>query len=187
MKIKLLLAFLLVSNSYAKSPLSTEQENILQKAYNIGKQIVADNGTTFEWAAAGITFTESSAGKNIIGDESYTKNIREASLGSMQVRLATAKWVIKKDKLMNRYFNFLLADNKEKRLITLLLTDIQFSAMIGITYVKMNYNSALRRKFQRPYFYAISRYNGGSHNYKYYHRFKDNVKKIKKWRGVKND
>jgi len=168
-----------------KSPLSAKQEKVIQTVYDIGKQIKADDGMTFEWAAVGITFSESSAGKNLIGDESPDLKLRKASLGSMQVRLNTAKWIIKRDPLMNEYYSFLLKPKMEKRLISLLLSDVKFSAMIAITYLKMNYNCWLKKGHKNPYFHAISRYNGGNNNTIYFAKVKKNIKNIKRWKAIK--
>ena len=175
---------ILANKTQVKSPLSAKQKQVIQEAYSIGKQIVAYDGMTFEYATAGVILTESSAGKNLIGDESPDLMLRKASIGSMQFQLATAKWVIKRDKLMNQYYSFLLKPKMEKRLISLLLSDVSFSAMMGATYLKMNYESKLRKgaTSKQAYFYAISKYNGGSHNWAYYARVIKNIKNIKRWK-----
>jgi hypothetical protein len=124
--------------------------------------------------------TESSSGRNIIGDEHYSKKLKKASLGVYQVRFDTAIFIIQRDKLMNQYYSFLLESKNEQRLITLLLTNSKFSGMLAATYLKMNYNYALKKGMKNPYFYAISRYNGGAHNTPYYKRVMKNMRMIKR-------
>jgi len=160
--------------------LSAEQEQVIKESYNIGKQIKAKDGMTFEWALTAIGMTESSSGRNIIGDEHHSKKLKKASLGVYQVRFDTAKEIIKKDKRMNRYYSFLLLKKNENRLVTLLLTNSKFSGMLAASYLKMNYNAALKKKLAKPYFHAISRYNGGNKNYAYYDRVMKNMKLIKR-------
>ena len=156
--------------------LTLDQENVIKSGYNIGKQIKAKDGMTFENTTASISITESSAGLNIIGDEHHSKKLRLASLGAYQIRLVTAKEIITKDKQMNKYYGYLLQPNRENHLITLLLTNIEFSAMIAATYIKMNYNRALKNGHGNPLYYAISKYNGGSRNTPYYKRVIKNMK-----------
>jgi len=162
---------------------SAEQEKIMQESYNIGKQIVAKDGTSFEWTLTAIGLTESSAGKNIIGDEHHTKKLVKASLGVYQIRLATAKEIIKKDKLMNKYYAYLLED--ENRLATLLLTNSKFSGSLAATYLKMMYNRGLKKHLWNPHFYAVSKYNGGAHNKTYYNRVMNNLKTIRRLKVIR--
>lgn len=68
------------------------------------------DGHSFEQTLCAMALTESSAGRNIIGDQYiYSKHsgLTEASLGVLQVRLITAREMIKKEKYMNEnYLHF---------------------------------------------------------------------------------
>ena len=153
------------------------QKSIIRDAYNIGKLIKAKNGMTFENSLASIVFTESSAGKYIVGDR-FSKYLRDASLGPFQIRVKTAKWIIKTDKFCNKHFKWLLKD--EDVLITYLLTKPKFGAILAGTYLKIYYNVGLKRGYQNPWEYAISRYNGGNKNYKYIKRVRKNMKMLRR-------
>jgi hypothetical protein len=153
------------------------QKSIIRQSYNIGKLIKAKDGMTFENSLASIVFTESSGGKYIVGDR-FSKHLRDASLGPFQIRIKTAKWIIKKDKFCNKYFGWLLKD--EDALITYLLTKPKFSTILAGTYLKIYYNIALKRGYQNPWQYAISKYNGGSKNYKYINRVRGNIKLLRR-------
>jgi len=172
---KILLPLLIASSLFG---ISGSQSKVIKDSFNIGKQIRAKDGMTFGYTLASIALTESSAGKNIIGDM-MTKHLRDGSLGTYQIRLVTAREIIKKDKYCNEHFKHLLKN--EKRLLTMLLTSNDFGAILAGTYLKMSYNNALRvQKDNGPYFHAVSRYNGGSNNHKYVQRVRKNMKIIKK-------
>ena len=148
--------------------ISESQLQILQMAYNIGKSTVADDGMTFEQTAASIALVESSAGLRLIGDQGINGKLRNASMGVMQVRLSTAKEVIKKDQRMNKYFSHLL--HSDQKLISMLLGNHRFNLLISLTYLRMQYDYALLLGYPKPYFRAISRYNGGNYNTLYFNR-----------------
>ena len=173
---KILILSLLVVSLQAGYFTKSQKDN-LNIAYNIGKQISAKDGMTFENTLRSIAFTESSAGENIIGDRHWTRQLSKASLGTYQVRVMTAKEVIKKDKFMNKHFSYLLED--EDKLIRMLLEENEFGALVAGHYLKMNYNYAVKKGID-PYFYTVSRYNGGSNNTVYVERIRNNIKKIKK-------
>ena len=173
----ILLALLCFSLSFG---FTNNQKRIIRQSYNIGKLIKAKDGMTFENSLASIVFTESSAGKYVVGDR-FSKHLRDASLGAFQIRIKTAKWIIKKDKFCNKHFKFLLED--EDALITYLLTKPRFGAIIAGFFLKISYEYALRKGIENPWEYAISRYNGGDKNYKYINRVKKNIKLLKR-RGI---
>lgn len=167
----LIVLILLYSNLFS---LEDYQEDNIRFSYNIGRYIKAKDGMTFENTLASIIYTESSAGKFIIGDKD--KRLKNCSLGPYQIRLKTAKWIINKDKFLYRHFNKFSDD----RLVTLLLTKREFGALIAGSLLKYWYNTALDRNIKHPWFYAVSRYNGGVHNYKYVNRIRKNIKIIRR-------
>ena len=161
--------------------LSKDQESVLQRAYIIGGLTVADDGMTFEKTISSIALAESSAGKELIGDtraDGELVGLYKSSLGVCQVRLMTAKEVIKKDKFMNKQFSHLLIDN-DNMIIKMLLSSPDFNILIASTYIKMNYNRSLH-KGVKPLFGTISLYNGGWHNEIYYGRVMKRMKHIEK-------
>lgn len=88
--------------------LTDEQLKNTKTVYKIGKNIVAPNGMTFGYSLAGMLAQESSWGTISVGDR-YDRNGRlkslyDSSLGSLQVKLSTAKLTIKSyPKLMKKY------------------------------------------------------------------------------------
>lgn len=104
------------------------------------------------------------------------KPLGKSSLGGFQIKLSTAKYIIKKNK-MKQYYNLLKHDTI---LINRLLVDYKFSARIALQYLIMNYHEASDRKMLNPYFKTISRYNGGWYNKVYYGKVMDRMKTIKK-------
>jgi len=170
---KLILSILLASSILLSDTFSKEQISVIRKSYNIGKQFKARDGMTFENTLASLVFTESSAGKFVVGDRHNF--IENCSLGYYQIRLDTAKWIIKKDSFLRRHFK----DLRDDRIISLLLTNQEFGALISGTLLKFWYNYALSMNIKKPWEYAVSRYNGGIHNIKYINRIRKNMKKIK--------
>ena len=77
---------------------------------------------------------------------------------------------------MNSHFKYLLKD--EQALISMLLSKSKFGALVAGTYLKMNYNHALKTN-KTPYFYCVSRYNGGSFNNAYVSRVRSNMRLIR--------
>jgi hypothetical protein len=178
--LKVLLTLVLVfSVSYGSygSVFNDSQKHIIRKSYNIGKLIKAKDGMTFEHTLSSIAFTESSAGKYIIGDK-FSKKLKDASLGVYQIRLETAKFIIKRDKFLNKHFKYLLKDNDA--LISMLLREEDFGALVAGHLLKFWYEYALRKGVKNPWFYAVSRYNGGTKNVKYVNRIRKNMKVTKR-------
>lgn len=174
MKILILCLFFLNLHS---SVLSDYQYYNLKKAYNVAKLVKCQDGMTFENAIAGIMLQESSAGKELIGDKyknGKLKPIYESSLGMMQIKLSTAKEIISKSKYLNSNFKHLLKN--DKRLVNMLLTSSEFSALLASYYLKTYYEIAKKKGFSNPYFRAISRYNGGWNNSRYYNKVKKRIK-----------
>ena len=103
------------------------------------------------------------------------KPINACSLGKFQIKLSTAKIMIKKYKFLKEYRKYLKDDT---RLANLLLLYDTKSAKIAGAYLLDRYNTAKRKKLSDPYYRAISAYNGGWYNKKYILKFKKNRKLI---------
>ena len=164
--------FLLLIPFLAFGVTNKQIEN-LQLAYKIGKITKAKDGMTFENTLAGIMLTESSARNHRVGDkEKYLVN---CSLGIMQVRVQTARYVAKRVQMLSWVDSL-----SNKRIAHLLLHNAEFSCMIASQYLKLNYNLALKKGYKNPLYRAISRYNGGWNNTEYYERVKKNSKLAKR-------
>jgi len=66
--------------------------------------------------------------------------------------------------IYSRYYH------KDIRIMNLLLTDPNFYVTVSVLKLIDSYNTALKKKMWNPYFKAISRYNGGWTNKRYYQR-----------------
>jgi len=115
MKLILILT-LIMSTLWAKSyPLTNDQKQKITIAYDIGKNITANDGMTFEYALPSIMGQESSFGVFVVGDKwgnGRLKSLYDSSLGNFQIKLSTAKLVIKKNpKLLKRY-SYLVYEGK---------------------------------------------------------------------------
>lgn len=173
------LIFLLFLSFSSLFSLSQQQIDIIISSYNIGKNIKAINNETFGLTTAAIALTETSAGKDsLIGDKHISDKLNKQSLGIFQIRVPTAKFLINKNTLIKKHYNHLIKN--EKLLINLLLTNKEFSAFLAGNYIKLNYDKALKRNYKNPYFYAVSKYNGGTRNFKYYNKVIKNIKIVKK-------
>jgi hypothetical protein len=162
---KLLLILFLTLPLFA---LSSEQAHKLQVAYYIGTLVKTSDGFSFEKTLCAIMLQESSAGEELIGDkyaDGKLKSLYDSSIGVFQIKLSTVKFIIKSDDYMNKNFKHLLKN--DKKLINMLLTSTSFSTLVAATYLKMNYEVALRRGYRNPWHSAISRYNGGWRNTTY--------------------
>ncbi len=126
-------------------------------------------GKTLEHTAMSICLTETNAGRMKIGDiKKKNPNILKSSLGIMQVRLQTAKFIAKKLKMKE------VLELSDVELMNKLLSDNKFNAKIAIRYLVWLSNRT------KNHFTAVSRYNGGNVNYPYYNRVMKNMKTIKK-------
>jgi len=165
----IILFFTLSISLVAGNLFSAKQIKNLQTVYSVSSKI-----TKYPSTIASIALVESSAGKNIIGD--WNKNsgtsLLVASLGILQIRLNTCKWVIKKEKSLYKYSKY-----NDSKLAGLLLTDIKFSTIIASYYFE------ILRKSRHQYFPTISGYNGGYYNRPYYDRVikaKKHISSLKK-------
>lgn len=147
--------------------LKTHQLDRLKLVKSVALQYPNKKGETFEKTAMSICLTETYAGRIKIGDVGKEPNIFNSSLGIMQVRLETARFIAKKLKI-----NEVLKLN-DVDLVNKLLGDDKFNATIAIRYlVWLNDHT-------EDYFRTVSRYNGGNSNYPYFSRVMKNMKRIK--------
>jgi hypothetical protein len=103
------------------------------------------------------------------------KPLEKCSLGKFQVKLSTAKMLIRKYDRLKKYRKFL---NNDKKLINMLLLYDYISAEIACHYLKNRYELALKKRLSNPYMRAISAYNGGWNNIKYKKKFLKNKKLV---------
>lgn len=174
----LFILFFLMSSLFA---LNNKQTKIIKESYNIGKEIKARDGMTFGYALSAIVLQESSAGRDLIGDKyknGKLKNFYDSSLGIFQIKLSTAKWIIRRESFLNKYFKNLL--HNDKKLVNMLFTNEKFSALVAGYYLKHSYEEALLKNFKNPWFRSISRYNGGWNNTSYYHKIMKRLRYIKR-------
>ena len=173
------ISMVFLSTNVQALKLDNSQMELAKKIYEIGKTFKTNDGVTIENTLTSISLRESSLGKFVVGDKKKNgsfKPLAEMSLGPFQIRVGTAKDVIRNNKLVK--YNYLLED--DLKLINRLLTDAQFGAKITGYYFIKNYNEALRRNMWNPYFRAVSRHNGGWTNNRYYRVFLKDMNKIKK-------
>ncbi len=162
------------------------QLKLAKKIYNIGKTFQTDDGMTIEKTLTAISLRESSLGKYVLGDKKKNgefKPLHEMSLGPFQMRVFTAKEIIKENKL-KEYYQYL---KNTTALINKLITDVEFGAKLSAYYFIKNYNEALKRGMSRPYYRAVSRHNGGWNNTTYYGALMKNMRSIRKLDFVKLD
>lgn len=145
---------LLTLKGFALSP---EQIKVLQTVRDTARTIPDYKGETYEDTLAAICLTESSAGKNIIGDFKKGIIITKASLGSMQIQVATARYISKRVKTL-RWLSTL----SDAQIANKLLTDVKTSAQISAYYL------TILKKSRKNYFSMVSGYNGGMSNNPYY-------------------
>jgi hypothetical protein len=143
--------------------MTQKQLHVLQTVRDVAKNIHDKNGKTYENTVSAICITESSAGKNTIGDFNKKKSITKASLGAMQMRVSTARHVsqfVPSLKWINKLSDIQIASR--------LLGDTRLGAKIAAHYVVILHNT-------RPNQYnAISGYNGGMVNPTYYNKIMKN-------------
>lgn len=158
---------LLFASSLLAEGMTPKQLHVLQTVRDVAKSIPDKNGKTYENTLSAICLTESSAGKNTIGDFKNKKSFTKASLGPMQIQVATARHVsqnVKKLRWLNNLSDVQLAGR--------LLGDIKLSAQIATHYLVLLQNQ------RQEHFYAISGYNGGTTNRPYYNRVMKNMELI---------
>jgi len=158
--------------------LTVSQQKILNNVRSIARTMPDNRGVTYETTMAAICLRESSAETKIVGDIAKgDTTIINASLGHMQVRVETAKYVADYNRRHKKKEFKSILEKNDLEIARKLLTDFNFSTRIAITYFLIN-----RNRFKRNgYFKAISLYNGGIKNYEYVNKVLNNVKEIKKY------
>lgn len=173
-RIKKLLAFFFLFLFFnkleaSKYRLDDRQLELLSISYNVGKNIQAKDGMSFEKALSSIVLTETSSGKYVIGDTldklKKKRHLLKNSLGPFQIRISTIRVMSCKIKSLNY-----LKEKSDWWIMNKLLSDYTFGAVIAGNYLKLNYE---RTNFN--YFRSISRYNGGNNNWNYYNKVMSNM------------
>lgn len=159
-----LLLFVSIAQATQLKPKQIER---LQLVKEIALQYPNKKGETFENTAMSICLTETHAGRVKIGDLKKNSHVFNASLGIMQVRLETARFIGNKLKIKE------INELDDVELVNKLLGDDAFNAMVAIRYL------VWLSDHTQDYFKTISRYNGGNTNYPYYNRVMKNMKKVK--------
>lgn len=153
--------------------LTTRQVNTIQEIINVSKHIKNKKGESFPKTLAAISLVESSAGINVIGDipnkDSAKINLKKSSLGVIQIRLNTAKWMIKTTNELKKYSKY-----SDVQLINKLISNNAFSAEIGSYFIVWLSNN------RKNYMETVSGYNGGIVNWKYYSKVGKALKIITK-------
>ena len=167
--LKIISLFILFALTLLADKISPKQLQVLQTVRDVAKSIPDKNGKTYENTLSAICLTESSAGKNTIGDFKHKKSFTKASLGPMQIQVATARHVSQNVKKL-RWLNNL----SDVQLAARLLGDIKLSAQIATHYLVLLQNQ------RQEHFYAISGYNGGFTNRPYYNRVMKNMEVVER-------
>ena len=138
--------------------LSYVQQKNVMKAYHIGNQIKAKDGTSFGITLAGIMAQESSYGIKMYNTTTFHRI--KTSVGAFQMHIPTARFIIKEYELI-KYDNL-----NDTELAHKLAHDFEFSAVLAALYLKRNYEIALSFH-KNPWRATVSRYNGGWYNTEY--------------------
>lgn len=163
-----LIGILLITCSLYGYELDNNQKEILKIVKTVAKNIPDKNGKTHEDIMCAICITESSAGKAIIGDLKKNRPLEDGSLGIMQLRISTVRY------LASIYSDLSFINKIDNKTLTkILLNNHHFSAKIATKYFIHNKN-----KFNST-FKGISLYNGGLNNYTYYERVLNKKGKLK--------
>ena len=150
------------------SIIKPSQVQTLEMVKEIASNYPNKQGETFEKTAMAICLTETSAGVFKIGDIGKDPNIFNASLGIMQVRLQTARFIA--DKLNLRE----IQEMSDVKLVNRLLGDDRFNVEVAVQFL------VWLNDYTKDYFRTVSRYNGGNNNHPYYQRVMANMKLIGK-------
>jgi len=144
-----------------------EQINTLALVKEIALRYPDKSGETFAKTAMAICLTETSAGIFKVGDIGKDPNIFKASLGVMQVRLQTARFIAEKLGLED------IKKMSDVKLVNKLLSDDRFNVEVAVQFLVW-----LSDYTNHNFFRTVSRYNGGNVNHPYYGRVMRNMKLI---------
>jgi hypothetical protein len=153
-----------------------EQINTLALVKEIALRYPDKNNETFAKTAMAICQTETSSGVFKVGDIGKDPNIFKASLGVMQVRLQTARFVAQKLDLQE------IKSMSDVKLVNKLLSDDRFNIEVAVQFIVWLSNNT-----NHDYFRTVSRYNGGNSNHAYYNRVMRNMKLIQKETNLMDD
>ena len=107
-----------------------EQLRVLQTIRDVARTIPDHRGETYENTLSAICITESSAGRDLIGDFKKGVEITKASLGVLQIQVTTARYI------SHRVASLQWLDElSDGELANRLLTDVKLSARIGAHYL----------------------------------------------------
>jgi hypothetical protein len=149
---------------------SEEQLKTLQIVRDVARQIPDSHGETYENTLSAICLTESSAGRDLIGDFKKNTSITKASLGAMQIQVATAKYVANHVQSLSW-----LIDRTDAYIANQLVTNLKLSVQIAAHYL------VILKERRGVYFNVVSGYNGGYTNHRYFAKVMHNMKLVKKW------
>lgn len=161
-------ALILSAHSLQASIIKPRQVETLALVKEVASQYPSKTGETFEKTAMAICLTETSAGVLKVGDIGKDPNIFNASLGIMQVRLETARFIANKLGLKE------IQAMSDVKLVNKLLSDDRFNAEVAVQFL------VWLRNHTGSYFRSVSRYNGGNYNHPYYNRVMKNMQLIEK-------
>ena len=164
-----ILVFGLLISAAIADVFSPKQLETLKMVREIALQYPNSKGETFENTAMAICLTETSAGVFKVGDIGKDPNIFNASLGIMQVRLETAKFLAQKLEWKE------LLEMSDVKLVNKLLGDDRFNTTVAVRFIVW-----LNEYTEHNYFRTVSRYNGGNYNRPYYYRVMKNMDLIKR-------
>ena len=150
--------------------LTKKQIKILQTIRDVARTVHDKRGVSYENTLSAMCLVESEAGKKLIGDVKKNIPITKASLGVLQIQVPTARFIAKKFKRLK-----FVRKLSNYQLVNKLVTDIKFSALIAAHYL------VWLRNARKNYYHAISGYNGGYRNWRYYSRVKKRLKVIQKY------
>ena len=148
---------------------TAEQLKVLQTVRDVARTIPDQSGGTYEDTLSAICLTESSAGKNLIGDFKNGVMITKASLGVLQIQVGTARYVSERVTALAW-----IAGLTDAQIANKLLSDIELSARIAANYL------VILKHRRGKYINMVSGYNGGMTNRPYFNRVMENMKLVKK-------
>lgn len=101
--------------------------------------------------------------KKLYVEHGSLKLVTQASIGPNMFRVPTARFMIKHYS-MTEYYDLLTND---KKLVNMLLNDLEFSIYLTMMYLKYNYEIALSKGWSKPLKRAVGKHNGGWSNWSY--------------------
>ena len=164
----LIFMIFIITSSLNAVNLTNKQIETLKLVKEVALNFRDNSGETFENTAMSICLTETSAGLYKIGDTHMGRNLINASLGIMQVRVQTARFIAKKLNIKK------IKEMSDVELAHKLLNDDRFNVEVAVRYIVWLSNRT------KSYFKTISRYNGGNNNKVYVKRVMSRLRYIKK-------